>query len=201
MTRKQRLKSIQTYGYVKKVSIITYYGKEAKISLEEEWLMFKFFVVHNPCGDNMTWKSISFKDYGWPDKIDKPNGLRSKLDEVLSISSNQFVFTEKDDLKEKFAATNLTDGFPEDIITERAVIGDTPGDNKHLKLFRHIRNCFCHGKYVVVKNALGHEMIIMQDNYNKNVTARIVIRKTTLMEWIRIIDKNKMITQNSIENH
>lgn len=95
-------------------------------------------------------------------------------------------------LKKYFDDVDLIAGFPTDLITQRAFIGKTSENSKFLKLFYRIRDSLSHGKFIVIEVA-GEDVIVMQDDNTYNVTARIVIKKETLIGWIQIIDQNRML--------
>ncbi len=50
-------------------------------------------------------------------------------------------------------------------------------------LFRHIRNSLAHGQTYYFRN----DMLMLEDSDGKNITARIVISKQALLDWITII--------------
>jgi peptidyl-tRNA hydrolase len=185
-------KQHQTYKYIKNKSILNDSRPEVVLDSKVEYLLLKFFVVNTPC-ETTSRRAISLKEYGWKEKYNSKYGLQKRLDPIIDIDSGNYIFTDEDDLLDRFEENKLMDNMLEDIITERFVIGKTPESNKLLKLLRHIRNCFAHGKYLVVKNSIDQHMMIMQDNDNNNVTARIILRVNTLVEMIKIIDKDNSI--------
>ncbi|HCX64389.1 MAG TPA: hypothetical protein DHN33_04170 [Eubacteriaceae bacterium] len=185
-------KQQQSYKYIKDKSILNDSRPEIVLDSKVEYLLLKFFVVNTPC-ETTSRKSISLKEYGWKEKYNSKYGLQKKLDPIIDFNSGNYIFTDEDDLLDRFEDNKLTDNMLEDIITERFVIGKTPESNKLLKLLRHIRNCFAHGKYLVVKNSIDQQMIIMQDDNTHSVTARIILRVNNLVEVIKIIDKDNSI--------
>lgn len=188
----EKNKPKQTYQYKVEKSILNDSRQEVKLAKEVEYLFLKFFVVYTPC-ETTSRKSISLKEYGWKENFNSPNGLQQKLLPTIDLTSNRYIFTDKDDLSERFKENQLPDNMLEDIVTERCVIGKTPESNKLLKLLRHIRNCLAHGKYLVVENSIDQRMMIMQDDNIHNVTARIILKVSTLIEMIKIIDRNNSI--------
>ena len=185
-------KQYQTYKYIKSKSILNDSRPEVVLDSKVEYLLLKFFVVNTPC-ENISRRSISLKEFGWREKYNSKNGLEKKLNPIIDINANNFIFTEEDDLLDKFKENQLTDNMLEDITTERFVVGRTSESNKLLKLLRHIRNCLAHGKYLVINTSINQQMMIMQDDDKNNVTARIVLGVNTLIEMIKIIDKDNSI--------
>ena len=140
------------------------------------------------CGTQSV-KKRTFVDYGWPDNNIVNTTLGSKLSSVLNLNRNpDFIFTTKNDLKEQFISHQLTDGELMNVDRERAVIGITSEKNNYLKLFYRIRDGLAHGKYRLVYSSSEERMIIIQDDNGHNVTARIVIKLSTLLNFIDFID-------------
>ncbi|MBM7560904.1 hypothetical protein [Fusibacter tunisiensis] len=185
-------KQHQTYKYIKNKSILIDSRPEVVLDRKVEYLLLKFFVVNTPC-ETTSRRAISLKEYGWKEKYNSKYGLQKRLDAIIDFNSGNYIFTDEDDLLDRFEENKLMDNMLEDIIAERFVIGKTPGSNNLLKLLRHIRNCFAHGKYLVVNNSIDQHMMIMQDDDTHNVTARIVIKVDTLIGLIKTIDRNNTI--------
>ena len=107
--------------------------------------------------------------------------------------------TDKTVFKDLLTKCNLEDGQLTDFDTERVVIGKTTESNKYLKLFYRIRNGLAHGRFILKYSSDNQKMIIIQDNDTYNVTARIVLKLSTLLSFVEQIDLNGLIT-NSNEN-
>lgn len=114
------------------------------------------------------------------------------MERILSIENDDFVFSEANDLKKCFNDHDLQDEFSGNIIKSRAVIAKSSDDTKLLKLFRHIRNCLCHGKFVAVRTELNSVSLVMQDDNGHNVTARMVLDLAALIDWIYCISKRNV---------
>lgn len=194
----------QTYKYIKNNSIIHNLKDEYEFTKDEYYLLYQFFVTYSMCGKQSS-KIREIDDYGWKSKkTDQKNdivtsGLKSALSSILDLDTNpMFILTEKDNLREKFAEVNLTDGNPTEIITERAVIGKTLSEsNSYFKLFYRVRDGFAHGKFVLRLGENNEKMLIIQDDDRYNVTARIIIKKDTLLDYVRTIDKNNLLNSKS----
>ena len=186
----------QTYKYIKNNSIVHSQNDEYKLSKEEYFLIYSFYVTYSLCG-NQSMKKRCFKDYGWPDDNIRSKELGRALASVLNFDGNKnFCFTEEDNLKEKFSELELFDGFLVNLEFERAVIAFTNGNNKYLKLFYRIRDGFAHGNYVLRYSKNQTKMIVIQDNDSNKVTARIVLKLDTILQLIRVIDRNNLLGEN-----
>lgn len=183
----------QTYQYRVIDSILGTVPDEYTLSENEYYRIHSFFVTYSMCGTQSA-KKRTFSDYGWNGECVKNTLLGNTLKGVLNLNRNpEFVFSEKDDLAVQFATLNLPDGMVVDVDKERAVIGKTIGANNHLKLFYRIRDGFAHGKFKLRLSSSGTKMVIIQDDNQYNVTARIVIKLDTLLNYVNAIDINGLI--------
>lgn len=198
----------QTYKYIIKDSILFNQIDDYALSVAEYYLVYSFFVTYSCCG-KQSGKKRTFTEYGWT-KFSRPNlgktipdktlYLKDNLSEIINLDDrNHFIFTTySDDVSSCFQQINLGDGQLSDIHTERAVITRTSESNKYLKLFYRIRDGFVHGKFLLKLNENNEKMVIIQDDDGHNVTGRIVIKLNTLIELIRIIDKNNLLKWREI---
>lgn len=183
----------QTYRYSKGSSILGNLHDEYQLSKEEYYKVYSFYVTYSMCGTQSA-KKRSFTSYGWDGENVKSTTLGKALLAVLNLNRNpSFVFTDRDDLAAQFNALYLTDGDLENVDNERAVIGKTSESNNYLRLFYRIRDGFAHGKYLLRFSSSGEKMVIIQDDDRYNVTARIVLKLSTLLKFIEVIDTNSVI--------
>ena len=56
-------------------------------------------------------------------------------------------------------------------------------------MFTHIRNAFAHGNTYFFENG----NVLLEDKDGNKITARILIAVQTLVDWIRLIDKDSII--------
>ncbi|MCF0133406.1 MAG: hypothetical protein HUJ72_06030 [Blautia sp.] len=87
---------------------------------------------------------------------------------------------------------NLLENFPKNLDEERAAVSISD-QNQFLSLFRHIRNAFSHGRINMHETKDGDLMFIFEDVGRKvsggiPVSARMLLRKSTLLKWIDIIE-------------
>lgn len=192
-TISRQKKDKQKYQYKRENSILGSCIDEYKLSEEEFCKLYSFYVTYSMCGSQSA-KKRTFIDYGWPDNAISKTELGEKLKSVLKLSYNKkFVFTDKDNLAEQFHLLELDDGELINLDQERAVISKTSENNNYLKLFYRIRNGLAHGKFRLLFSSSGERMVIIQDDNTNNVTARIVIKLSTLLLYIDVIDVNGSI--------
>lgn len=187
------MKKKQTYRYSKGASILGNFHDEYQLTQEEYYKIYSFYVTYSMCGSQSA-KKRSFTFYGWECENVKSTALGEALTSVLNLNRcPSFVFTNRDDLAAQFAALDLADGELENVDSERAVIGKTSENNNFLRLFYRVRDGFAHGKYLLRFSSTGEKMVIIQDDDRHNVTARIVLKLSTLLEFIEVIDINSTI--------
>lgn len=85
--------------------------------------------------------------------------------------------------------------------TEFAVFTNAGESNKHLDLLHHIRNSFAHGRFTAKKIPRKDDYMILMEDVNETcgcckVTARIAIKKSTLLKWIDIFECKDEKAQN-----
>lgn len=188
------------YKHVKAHSILNGLHDDYVLTTEEYGLLYEFFVTYSLCGAQ-SMKKRNISDYGWEGSITK-SGLKKELLKHLALDSNEnFMFlNDKDKTKakveNKFKSVGLQDGNEFDFNYEHAVIGRTNENNAYFKLFYRIRDGFAHGRYILILTEKNEKMIIIQDNDAHTVSARIVIKLITLLEIIKVIDKNNILIFN-----
>ena len=195
------VKDKQTYKYKKEESIVDQSLDEYFLSEHHYYLLHSFFVTYSLCGTQSR-KKRTLCEYGWtPDSFTK-SGLKSELEKILKLDDNKnFCFTEEDDLADRFKENDLLNGPLANVDIERAVISKTQGDNKYLKLFYRIRDGFAHGSFSLRLNTSDEKMIVIQDQDKSNVSARIVMKLNTLLQFIYSIDRNHLVnSKQSIDS-
>lgn len=194
----------QSYRYIAAQSIIADLEDEYSLNVEEYALLYSFYVTYSLCARQSA-KKRTFVDYGWESNTltIKDNGKTQSSDIGQALAriidfnkATDFVFTEKEDLNVQFISKNLGNGQIRDCDVERAVIAKTSENNKYLKLFYRIRDGLAHGKFLLKFSSKSEKMVIIQDDDGHNVTARIVIKLSTLLNFVRFVDKNKIIYFN-----
>ena len=86
---------------------------------------------------------------------------------------------------------------PRAVLTQKYSVNVDEKENMQLKseesrvkcLFRHIRNSFAHGNTYFFEN----DMMLLEDKDKNTITARILMPRKSLLSWIDIVDKNKIL--------
>lgn len=186
---------------------------DTDFSPEEINLIWDFYVTHQIVGsDDVKEDSLnrSVKDYGWQTS-------NSKLDGYLAIEFNMIQTAEMDDFiikRTNKLAKHLADNDLKNdhLVIEhpRAVLKQnytcTPDEDEIAKneskesriaaIFRHIRNSLAHGNTYFFENGY----VLLEDKEGKTITAAILLKKQTLLDWIYVVDKNnKFYSRKNIE--
>ncbi len=157
-----------------------------------------FYVINTPC-DDLSSSSIPIRQYGWNSDVWQKGKLKSKLFEVASlVSNNTFVSVKTiDKMKEACRNVRLTERFYKNRQEERIAIYKPSRYNEFMAICYHIRNAFAHGRLAMysIKNS-SDVMFVLEDGLNYNggfqVRSRMVLKKSTLLKWIDIIEKGKL---------
>lgn len=185
------------YKYIKNNSIC-HSTDEYLLTVKEYYKLYSFYVTYSMCKTQSN-KKRDFIDYGW-DNNDIEN-KKKELSKIIDFNIAKFIFANGgDNMGDLFNDYNLNDGNLENIDEERGVIGITNESNVYMKFFHRIRNGFAHAHFCLRYDSKGNKMVIIQDNDQYNVTARIVIKLKSLLKFIRVIDKNKRIYSYNKKN-
>ncbi|MCD8221090.1 MAG: hypothetical protein LUD07_02650 [Clostridiales bacterium] len=150
-----------------------------------------FYVFHSPCVGLSSMRR-SLEEYGWSDPWKKPYYLNKQL---LAASTNPKLIVSSrtyDAMEKALQKADLLDDFPSDYSKERICIKDCQ-KNQFMSVFNHLRNAFAHCRLNMVDDN-GECVFILEDVVSKNnapkvkVSARMILRKTTLLKWIDIIE-------------
>lgn len=172
---------------------------QSTLTTDEINAVFDFYVLHAPILKSGSDKTDDFGikslgEYGW-----YGNCRLSELERNLLKSGDvhRFVMIRADSINETLENMGLKDDIcikhPRAVMQQNFKV--TVKENGEVKLeeretrmqclFRHIRNSIAHNRTYLFENG---EMILLEDaDTDKKVTARILIKVKTLIDWIEII--------------
>lgn len=175
--------------------------KDSGFSADEVNLIWDFYVTKSPAEQSA--QSISFTNYGWENTTNKENGypaLEKELAENAGIESFYMIRTKT--IKDTLILLGLGNRtiyieHPRAVLTQKYSVNVDEKENMQLKseesrvkcLFRHIRNSFAHGNTYFFEN----DMMLLEDKDKNTITARILMPRKSLLSWIDIVDKNKIL--------
>lgn len=148
-----------------------------------------FFVFHSPV-DNLSARQISLSEYGWNTPWRKPYYLNKQLKQATNNYKLLFSSAIYNKIDNTLNEANLLETFPSNIEKERICIYDCK-KNQFMSVFYHIRNAFAHGRFDF-RTLNDEEYYILEDVQKDKgglkVSARIILKKRTLLNWIDIIE-------------
>lgn len=154
----------------------------AKEFVDEELIkIITFYLFHSPC-NGLSAMQKSLKDYNWHTPWRLPYKLNSQLKQASSNFNLIFSAKSYATLDEALKKADLLDNFPSNLKCERIGVYDNKS-NQFISVFYHIRNAFAHGRFCIKENTF-----VFEDKYGTKVSARMILKKKTLLKWIEIIE-------------
>lgn len=161
--------------------------------------IFTFFVINSPCS-TLSRRRISLYDYGWNTPWRKPFSLRRQLQRASSNYKLLHSADNVDSVEVALEKASLDDENWTNANMESICVYDCEG-NQFLSVFYHIRNSLAHGRFNIfqededwifyMEDARGLRRREKNAGYleeeHQLLTARMVLRKSTLMNWIELI--------------
>ena len=154
-----------------------------------------FYVINTPCED-LSSSSIPLTGYGWSKKVWSDDKLRNKLFSVANLKTNETLIfgMRTDDMKSHFEKGRMKKKFHNNLSTEKIVAYK----NKYsmfLCICYHIRNALAHGRLTMYEK--NNEIIFafedgVRTKSGFEVRSRMILKKSTLLKWIDIIEKGTM---------
>lgn len=155
-----------------------------------------FYVFNTPC-EQLSSSSIPLQHYGWSKAVWQNNALKERLFNVAELKRNETFVVAKNvyDMKDACQIAKLADNFQNQRDVERIVIYKPVNYSEFMAVFYHIRNALAHGRLAMYKH--GEDIVfVLEDGVKKGdkfqVRSRMVLRKSTLLKWIEIIEKGPL---------
>ena len=156
-----------------------------------------FYVINTPCSD-LSSSSIPTNEYGWDKNVWRHHNLKNKLFAVASLERNSSFGVAKNvsDMKSVCQKIGMKKKFHDERTKEKIVIYKPPRYNEFMAILYHIRNALAHGRLAMYPIEDGKDiMFALEDGIKRNaefqVRSRMLLKKTTLLKWIDIIEKKE----------
>lgn len=172
---------------------------EANFSKHQIDLIWDFYVTHSLCGTGL---SRTIMDYGWNATQDKNDGypaLEQGLADVAGI--NKFCIIRAKTINDTLKAMDLFNdhlciSHPRAVLMQNFTLQINENEEVSFKsqearinaIFRHIRNAMAHGNTYFFQNGF----MLLEDKAGKQITSAIMIKQRTLLDWIEVVDKNRI---------
>ena len=150
-----------------------------------------FFLFHTPC-EGLSAMGITLENRGWKEQWKKPIWLNRQLKDKSSNPKLLFSSRILNDMKRALKEADLLGDFPPDNYTERIGLHDNK-NNQFMSVFYHLRNTFAHGRFKMVEIEddvmfYFEDISPQKDKNGYRVSARMVLRQSTLLNWIELIE-------------
>jgi len=159
-----------------------------KLLNKEIQKIINFYVLHVPCKD-LSARAIQLND-------------TYKLKKEMHLNDSKFFFMAEvwDEMKPVLEDANLSKRFPPKQYEEKICVYKK--ENQLTSVFSHIRNSLAHGRFNIVDSD-NESFFILEDfkpevdkGEGNRVSARMILKKSTLLKWIEIIeDGEKNLTK------
>lgn len=172
--------------------------------------IINFYLFNTPCIE-LSARGISFNDYGWTAPNEPPWQLTNHIKRVFEKTNYCSCCDTYEKLCTELINVGWIDNFGKAIQEQAIFYKNKKSEIVAYNLFYHIRNSFAHGRF----RSLNHEgtiffiledvckISIKKERYNeltldginsseynsdfRMVTARMILKKSTLLSWIDII--------------
>lgn len=159
---------------------------------EDLFRIVVFFVFHSPCSD-ITSMSKTLLEYGWHAPWKSPYYLNKHLKNASSNFDLLFSAKTYEDMDRALKEADLYDDFPNDLRNERICFYNNC-NNQFMSVFYHLRNAFAHCRLNMI-DVDGECTFVLEDMVKTKkglkVSARMILRKATLLNWIDIIEQSE----------
>ena len=150
--------------------------------------IINFYLFHTPI-EKVCELARPLERYGWHKPWSSPEYLDKKMAEATTnenfLKKSEYV----EDMTGALESVGLLNNFTADLSCEKACIYAGKED-KYLSVLHHIRNCFAHGRFRIFRRGKGYDVYYAFEDMTTtgHVSARMLIKQTTLKKWIDIIE-------------
>ncbi len=156
-----------------------------KIITDKLLEIFMFYVINTPC-TNLSPSSIGLKKHISRSKF------KSLFYKVANLKRNTTLFTAKklDEIKDACEKSKLKNDFYNHRDIEKILIYVGSNQNEITSICYHIRNSFAHGRFTIYNTTDNNPVFILEDcrkmKDKHHVRARMILKQSTLLEWIKM---------------
>lgn len=148
-------------------------------------------MFHSPCSE-LSAMSKSLVKYGWNAPWRKPQYLQRRLKAASANADLLFSAETIDDMRQALEKAELLEDITANIEVERIAVYNNK-KNQFMSVFYHLRDTFAHGRLNMVDIGLEDDYVFIFEDVTKRkelykVTARMILRKSTLIRWIDLIE-------------
>lgn len=163
--------------------------------------IFCFFVMESPCPDVSTLGKTLNGDYGWNKGDYKKDGwLEKRILSIMGLETDRtfYIGKRREDMKDTFLKADMCGDFYIKHNANRVCM--LQNGCFIMDFCRHIRNSFAHFRFAVAGD--NSEILIFENGIKYKgrfeTKARMVIKKDTLIEMIKMIKDGVQIKNNEL---
>jgi len=162
-----------------------------------------FYVINTPCIE-LSSSGIDISTYGWSKDVWRNEKLKKVLFGVANLERGKsFVVAKRTtDMKQACKRAQMDKRFHDNRAVERIVIFKNK-ENEFLSLCSHIRNSLAHGRLAMYQGPNDEIIFALEDGIKKSgyfeVRSRMILKKSTLLNWINIIEAGKISEESLSE--
>ncbi len=168
--------------------------------LDDDWIsIIKFFVFHIPV-KGVSARGRTLSNYHWGEKS-KQNDfkvLKARLIAFGNMNEDAFKCVDNWNEMQNALSGNSLIAFPSDITNARVTYRNDKGGVCE-SLCNHIRNAFAHGRLAFYQQDEETYIALEDIDDKKTVTARMMLSKTILLRWIKIIEAGPFSTEDDLK--
>lgn len=151
-----------------------------------------FFVFHSPC-PSLSSMGRTLEEYGWHNPWRKPFYLSKQLKRAATNFDLLYSASTLDSLEDALKKANLSEGFSTADLSKECICFYDSNKNQFMSVFNHLRNAFAHCRLNMVE--VDNECVFLLEDVcpkkqgsSLKLSARMVLRESTLLKWINIIE-------------
>lgn len=160
------------------------FGKKINLRKDENLQRIVQFYVWETPVSGVSSKGTSFSELGW--KGGSFNTLHARMKKASQFPSKNWIAVSSKKIEERLREINRLAKY--DCSFEFAIHAIKDGLNKTEGLFYFIRNAFAHGGFAT-SSFKGEKYYVLENRQGSKLKGRAVIRETTLLNWIKIVEK------------
>lgn len=185
-------------GYVEPLLTLDWMKKNrGNIYVDDKFKQLIVFYVVNTPGIDLSSRGIDLRTYNWSENVYSEDKLIDYLLRVVNINQSSFAVAKGlNEMESACEEILITDDFYNNRDSEKMVIFQSkPKDNckndtRVKSFFYHLRNSFAHGRFEIYNDEEG-TTFVMEDVYQGNVSARMILKQSTLIKWMEILQSGK----------
>lgn len=172
-------------------------ARPVKNKTQNYYKILDFYIVNSIC-DSISCKGKTIREIGWDKDVWKKGFLRKEVLGLIcdenSLGEHFFSAKTNAEIRKGINKLNLNKNFHM-LREERIVIYKKYNLTQIESIFYHIRNALAHGRFQIYTNETDETYYVFESGIIKksiekiDLKARMILKESTLLKWIDIINK------------